>query len=353
MKIEKLGEIVKSLRKKRALTVAQLSVLSGVPFHVLGTIERGQNWPSSQWLSPLSQALGVSISSLFEEEGSLKPVFHSKEKINFTRPFKNNVEEILALYEKLETLCRLRPGPGFPLKIPFFEGSETLVEEAAFQTRELLGIRELAGFDLSNLLEDYGLKVIACLFSKGQNTFSCFHPELKAPLFFLNAQNSSEQKIFSLAYELGYQIFQGEGTLSQNNSPATENDPLEEACKSFASSFLIPEKKLKKIFEQMGLHPHLLDYELLLHLKKRFVVPAEIFISRLWELEMISKKQKDLFLSLLKPEDTDFSEPLPSLLTLNENQRLKELILIGARNESHAQEIRQIEVRLKNLGVVL
>lgn len=353
MKIDKFGEIVKSLRKKKNLTVAQLSVLSGVPFHVLGTIERGQNWPSSQWLIQLSQALGVSISSLFEEEGSLKPVFHSKEKINFTRQLRNTLEEILICYEKLETLCRLKPGPGLSLKIPFMEWNEALIEEGSLQTRELLGIRELVGFDLIHLLEDFGLKLISCLFLKEQSTFSCLHPGFNAPAFFLNNRNSSELKILSLAHELGYQIFRKENSSSQDTLSTTEKDPVEEACKRFASSFLIPENKLKKIFEQMGLHPHLLDYDLLLHLKKRFVVPAEIFISRLWELEMISKKQRDLFLSLLKPEAADFTEPFPALLTLNENQRLKEMILIGRRFDSHTEEINHLESRLKNLGVVL
>ena len=353
MKIEKFGEIVKSLRKKKKLTVSQLSALSGVPFHVLGTIERGQNWPSSQWLSPLSQALKVSISSLFEEEGSLKPIFRSQENIPFSRTFKNTVEEILLSYAKLETLCGLKCGLGFPFKIPFLKGGNNFIEEAAVQSRELLGMRELVGFDLLNLLEESGINVIVCHFLKEQNDFSCFHPRLNAPVFFMNIKNSSEKKMVSLAYELGYQIFQKERGCLFDDFSVTENDPLEEVCERFAPSFLIPEKKLKKIFEQLGLHPHLLDYDLLLHLKNRFVVPAEIFISRLWELEMISKKQKELFLSLLKPESPGFTEPLPSLLTLNENQRIKEMILMGLKNDSHGEEIRRIEVKLKGLGVVL
>ncbi len=354
MKISKFGEIVKSLRKKKNLTVAQLSALSGVPFHVLGTIERGENWPSSQWLSQLSQALGVPISRLFEEEGTLKPFFHTRDKTNFTRQFKSDVEEILKLCEKLETLCSLNPGPGFPLKITFSKKNEPfLIEEAAFQTRELLGIRELTGFDLLHLLEDYGLKILVCLFSKEQKPFSCFHPGLNVPVFFLNSRNSPEEKFVSLAYELGYQIFKKEETSASNIFPASEKDPLEEACEHFASCFLIPEKKLKKTLEQTGIHPRLLDYDLLLHLKKRFVVPATLFISRLWELELISKKQKDLFLSLLKPEAASFSEPFPTPMRLNENQRLKELILISGKMDSHREEIMLIETKLKTLGVAL
>lgn len=353
MKIEKFGEIVKSLRKKKNLTVAELSVLSGVPFHVLGTIERGQNWPSSQWLGQLSQALGVSVSSLFEEEGALKPVFHSRDKQGINRQLKNTMEEILASCERLEFLCGARLAPCFPLKIPFREENKTLIEDASLQARELLGVRELNSFDLISILEDQGLRIITCLFQKGHSAISCYHPRLNASLFFLNSTDPPEGKLFSLAYELGRQILMGDEIGLQGNFQDSGRTLPAEILEQFAVAFLIPEKKLKKIFNQLALHPHLLDYDLLLQIKTRFAVPARILITRLLDLEMISKKQKELFLSLLRPEDSGFKEPLPSMLKLTENQRIKEMILIGLKNDSTAEETLRIEAHLKKQGVSL
>lgn len=63
---------LKKIRKSRNLTQEELSELVGVDFRYISLLENAKNFPSSDLIEKLSDALRVSISELFDFDEDLK-----------------------------------------------------------------------------------------------------------------------------------------------------------------------------------------------------------------------------------------------------------------------------------------
>ena len=72
-KLSNLGKIIKQQRVMKALTVSQLSAMSGVSASHLGRIERGERFPSARILLKIAKPLGLSESELFTYADYLSP----------------------------------------------------------------------------------------------------------------------------------------------------------------------------------------------------------------------------------------------------------------------------------------
>lgn len=64
--IEKIGDNVKRLRKKKGLTIAELSLYTGLSVGYLSNVERNQTSPTLRDLGIISNSLGTSIIDLIE-----------------------------------------------------------------------------------------------------------------------------------------------------------------------------------------------------------------------------------------------------------------------------------------------
>ncbi len=64
---KKFGQRIKTLRKERGLTQEELAELSGLDRTYISGIERGLRNVALRNIEALAQALGVSISELFED----------------------------------------------------------------------------------------------------------------------------------------------------------------------------------------------------------------------------------------------------------------------------------------------
>ena len=66
--IERLGRTLRRLRRERAMSLQALADLADISVGMLSHIERGISTPSLRSLSRIRDALGVPLSSLFEED---------------------------------------------------------------------------------------------------------------------------------------------------------------------------------------------------------------------------------------------------------------------------------------------
>ena len=64
--IEKLGQRIREIRKKRGMTQAELAEKAGISVNFVGTAERGIHSPSISTLERIAKALHVNISQLFD-----------------------------------------------------------------------------------------------------------------------------------------------------------------------------------------------------------------------------------------------------------------------------------------------
>lgn len=66
----RIGARLRQMRQERGLTLAALSVQSGVSISYLSAVEKGVNHPSLHTLAAVTEALGASIPAVLAQEGS-------------------------------------------------------------------------------------------------------------------------------------------------------------------------------------------------------------------------------------------------------------------------------------------
>jgi transcriptional regulator with XRE-family HTH domain len=65
---KRLGTRIRELRHAHRLSQEQLGERAGISYKFLGEVERGAGNPTVDWLEVVSTALGVAISSLFDDD---------------------------------------------------------------------------------------------------------------------------------------------------------------------------------------------------------------------------------------------------------------------------------------------
>lgn len=77
------GPALKSIRRRKNLTLAQVAARSGIPISTLGRIERGESSPNYEQLLKLSAGLEVDITQFFSQgEADAAPVTRERRSIN-------------------------------------------------------------------------------------------------------------------------------------------------------------------------------------------------------------------------------------------------------------------------------
>lgn len=104
-----LGRRVKSLRKLRSLTVADLALGLGVSEEWVRRIEAGTGRPSLETIEALSDQLGVPISELFERTDDVDSQILRVDLAGLTGPERDWVEQVVRL--AVEHPRRTRPSP--------------------------------------------------------------------------------------------------------------------------------------------------------------------------------------------------------------------------------------------------
>ncbi len=355
MNIKILGKNIRKARECKQLTISELADLSHVPAQTIGRIERGDNSASVHWIAKLAETLKVSISTLFNEKETLHPSFHFRGETPITLEFKKSIEKILHLYGHLEDVCQAKKYHSFPLDIPLFTFSKENIEEAAFLTREVLGIHNAIVYDWFHLLESNGVRIIVASLPRETCGFSFANPGDRTITFFINHEETFERKLFTLIHELGHVIFHQGGTKYNSYLPFLSESEVETAANYFASCVLMPEKAVKNTISNLGITLNNWSFEILLSLKSRFGVSTEAFVTRLFELGLIYKKQYEQYEAQILEHYKihQYTEPFPNSPALQINQRIKDLLLIGETRSLLQSEARNIAEELKKSGVIL
>lgn len=82
----RIGERIKRFREQSDLTLAELSMLSGVPANTLSNIERGKENPSYSRIFAISKGLGLPISLIVQiDDGAPREIIQesAKELVRF------------------------------------------------------------------------------------------------------------------------------------------------------------------------------------------------------------------------------------------------------------------------------
>ncbi len=372
-----IGATIRELRRRAHLEQGELARRIGIRQGSLCNIELGKTLPSTPVLIKLAHALNVTVDRILHQasyttdaaEQQTAPAAPAADGHPVVRhpanpalyltsdamqlpagdAFTTAVEVVVRDYLALEDICRVPRQARVPLQVAF-EDTLAGIERLATQYRTLLGIGDAVVFDLLELFENHGLRVVFMPLRDAVPAFSCYDSQNGNVFIFIHAGNNPEKQIFALAYELGRVLLYSRALLLATD-PFARGRTTNKNARYFAACFLMPELVVRNSVSQAGVQPDEWDLTLLLRLKHRFGVSAETFNYRLLELGLITaERQQELRTEIHAHYQAHaFAEPGNSRRILTPNGRLGDLLHTALRRDS--TELPGIRNTLDSAGV--
>ncbi len=145
---------------------------------------------------------------------------------------------------------------------------------------------------LRETMEDAGIIVIVNGVV-GNNTHRKLNPgefrgfvlvDKYAPLVFVNGADAKAAQMFTLAHELAH-VFFGSSAAFDLREMQPANDPVEQACNRVAAEFLVPERKLRRVWPSVKNNP-----EPFQTIARQFKVSALVAARRALDLQIIQRE---------------------------------------------------------------
>lgn len=355
-----LANNIRNFRKLRGLKIYELAEKIGMTEAHFGRIERGINTPSASVVMEIADILKIPVGNLFDNpEKESNNIIHFRGEKELSKSFLKNIDKIIQSYSELEDFCQAGKYRSFPLDIPLKDFKDDDIEKASELTRELLGIRNAIVYDLFDLFESYGLRIIVMELPLDMSGFSYCSLKSNNITFFINSKITLERKIYTLAHELGHVIFHQGGlkhTAGILNYPENSIREInyEHAANYFSACFLMPANIIKSVIKQMGISKDEWSFDILIRIKKRFGVSSEAFLKRLFELNLIEEK---LFIKIKKDileyyKQNKNTEPNPLNIEISLNNRIWDLLLIAKSKKGSGKTFEIMENEFKEQKII-
>jgi len=218
-------------RKRRALTLTDLALLTGLSTRSLSAFENGHKQPSPDTLLALAKALEVKPEFLGRHDLDEIPV----DAVSFRALSKMTARQrdsalssgriAIMVNDWIEERFDL-PSPD----VPTLTGRDP--ESAAEEVRARWGIGEKPVTNMLHLLEAHGIRIYSLTADNAQLDAFCLCWRTQ-PFIFLSTAKSGERGRFDAAHELGHLVLHGEHRVP--HGPDAEQE-----ANRFAAAFLMP-----------------------------------------------------------------------------------------------------------------
>ncbi|WP_286035742.1 ImmA/IrrE family metallo-endopeptidase [Succinatimonas hippei] len=118
-----------------------------------------------------------------------------------------------------------------------------------------------------------------------------------APLIFINSSDSVSAQIFTMIHELAHIMLGESGISNEAMEEIYISSKIEKWCNAVAANFLVPEDKLKLLFEQ---NYKISLYDFIVSSVFKFHVSSLVILRRLYELNLIEKDEFSNLFNRLK-----------------------------------------------------
>lgn len=283
-----IGSRIKLARKKAGLSLRSLSdALNGrVSAQAIGKYERGEMVPSSDVLIALSKVLEVPMAYLTAPEGVELATVDFRKKANTSAKDRARVEteviEWVERYLQIERLLELDSAEWEnPISTPELLRSPEDAERLADKIREAWGLGQDPIPNMTELLEEKGLKVLVTPLPKSVSGLTCLvrrpqgQPDI--PVIVVNRDFPLERRRLTLAHELAHRVIDA-GDLSEKEE--------EKLANRVAGAFLISRDHIRR---EAGAHRNALSYKELIDLKRIYRVSGAALLVRLRDVGIISQ----------------------------------------------------------------
>lgn len=281
------GERLKLARKRAGLSLRGVSErLEGkLSAQALGKYERGEMKPSSRVLLDIAKTLNMPLNYFMTPLQVELGAVDFRKKANTSEKDRARVEaEVLQHIERYLQVEQILGLDSRSWRNPLRANGYTLknLEEAETAADALRGCWELGNdpiLNLTQLLEDYGLKVLMLNLPERVHGLTCFvhtaaDDQQSFPVVVVNRGDTLERRRYTLAHELGHCVL----------DPSSEVD-FEKAANRFAGAFLVSSDHLQL---EVGDRRTALSYEEILQLKRLYRVSAAMLLVRARDCRIIA-----------------------------------------------------------------
>jgi Zn-dependent peptidase ImmA (M78 family) len=315
-----IGERLRIARRKSGLSLRDLAArMDDKVTHVaIGKYERDEMMPSSTMLLALSGALGVSLEflaspmevSLGTIEFRKKSSTSAPERATVEAAVLEHVERYLLIEEILELDSASWKAPFAPQTVRSFADAE----EVAKKAREKWKLGNAPIVDVTELLEEHGIKVMRLTLPESVSGLTCLVQRPKkqpVPVIVVNDAYNLERIRFTLLHELGHRLM------------AVDGADEEKSAHRFASAFLMPADHLR---EQVGKHRNGFGFAELMATKIIYRTAATALLMRFRDLGIISQEQcTAIFQTTARHWRRTEPQPLNPYLPIEKPQRFRRL----------------------------
>ena len=337
-----LGNRLLLARKKSGHSLRSLAEAIGgrVSAQAIGKYERNEMVPSSDILSLLAKELNVTMSFLFSNQIDELLEVDFRKKSTTTAKQRAEVEalviEHLERYLEIEDILDLNSSQWImPLDGPHYLENLTDAEEMAIKVRDAWNLGEDPIPDMTELLEEQGIKVLILDLPKDFSGLTSIvrrssdRPEV--PVIVISQNVTLERRRFTLAHELAHRLI-------DENSPCDH----EKASDMFAGAFLMVANHLRA---QIGNVRKSISYAEILDLKKMYRVSAAALLVRLKQIGILSATAVNYaFRTFAKPWRTQEPDPIESELGSQELAKRFERLCLRAISERYISLSKGVEL---------
>ena len=278
-----LGERIKQIRLARGLSLRTLAEKMGcVSAQAISNYETDKDTPSSPVLLSLADALGTSVSDLFQRVSVPlgEPAYRKCSTMSETKKQALQSSVALQVERHLEAEAIFSLAAHEALDLPdSVRESLTDISDAENRADELRKHWGLADYPIENLielLEDQGILVV-CVSTDGDFD-GCTYPDADIPVVVVNDNRPGDRLRFDLAHELGHLVLSfPEGW--------TEKEQ-EKAAHRFAGAFLVPASRVR---DELGESRARITVMELCELKLKYGMSVQAWIHRARDLGILSE----------------------------------------------------------------
>lgn len=277
-----IGQRLCSARKMAGLSMERLSKEAGsmVSKQAISKYEKGAAKPGSEVLLALAKALGVKVDYFFRPFRLQISHLEFRKKSRLTRTEEKQIEhqtiDFLEKYCELEELLNIVPSFKNPVAKRRISNQKD-IERAAYDIRREWNLGEGPISELTELLEDQGIKIFEVGASLDFDGLSGFADEGNVPFIAVYKGDDQVRKRFTLAHELAHLLL---------DFSKHDQRPQEKLCHAFAGALLLPEEVIR---DELGTSRRKITEWELKKLKGIYGISMQAIMARALNLEIISE----------------------------------------------------------------
>lgn len=309
---KQLADRLKQARLEAKMSQEAVANVLGLPRPAISQIEAGKRSldtlelvkQAKLYSKPLSFFLEVQP-QLHKKESAVAMCFRAEMLTQKDEAVVSDFAELCRSYTWLERLLGYEPRLALPMRLkavrPKNKGQAIReAEQLAIEIRKLLDLGDDPIFNIIDLLEQQGVRIIVQPLQNDQFSGLFLEDEEVGPCILINANQRPTRIAYTVAHEYGHILLDRELRMKVCNE---EKDLVDVRADVFAAAFLMPEKGIEEALKSLGkVKPRKKTLEPfdIVALRRYLGVSYDALLFRLMNLGWFSEKDREEF-KLMSP----------------------------------------------------